>query len=362
MSKIRSFLKKFFISKPLNFLIIFLPLAFLADELEWGALWVFIFSAAGIIPMAGLIGQATESLAEITGPKIGGLLNATLGNAAELIITLVAIKAGLLELVKASITGSILGNLLLVFGFSALVGGAKNGIQQFDKKQATSHALLLTIATLALVIPSLFSVSMGEPNGTRVEALSLGVAAVMLMLYIAGLIYTLRATKSPITYAAQPSKKPEMSLTSALILLAVATGGIIWMSELLVGAVEHVTANLGLSEFFLGIILIPIVGNAAEHLVAVTMAHRNQMELSMEIAVSSSIQVALLVAPVLVFVSLAMGHPLTLVFNTFELISIGAGVIITVLVASDGESNWLEGVALLGVYAILGLAFFLQPI
>ena len=347
---------------PLSVMVVFLPLAMVAEISNWGELWVFIFSALGVVPMAGYIGSATESLAIYTGPRIGGLLNATLGNAAELIITLVAIRAGLLELVKASITGSIIGNLLLVFGFAMLLGGAKNGVQHFDRRQSSNHAVMLTLAIVALVIPSLFSHSIGPDSDPKVEALSLGVSVVMILLYVLGLIYSLKYASSPITHNPDiKHEKPEWTKGQAGVILALATVGVVILSELLVGAVEAVVANLGLSEFFLGIILIPIVGNVAEHLVAVQVAIRNQMDLSVEIAISSSVQVALFVAPVLVFVSLLLGNPLTLVFNQFELLALLAGVTITVLVASDGESNWLEGAALIGVYLILCVAFFLLP-
>jgi Ca2+:H+ antiporter len=351
----------FFSKKPLNIFLLSLPLAILSYYGKWGEVWVFIFSALGVIPMAGYLGNATESLAVYTGPKIGGLLNATLGNAAELIIALVAVKAGLLDLVKASITGSILGNLLLVLGFAMVFGGVKNGLQKFDKRHASNQAILLTLAVLALVIPSLFSHSIGEETSLRVEALSLGVAVVMIILYSFGLIFSLKVLPSPITYAPEKNEKPEWPLGQALLVLGLSTLGIIIMSELLVGAVEKVVSTLGLSEFFLGIILIPIVGNAAEHFVSVVAARRNDMDLSVEIAVSSSLQVALLVAPVLIFVSLLMGHPLNLIFNQFELIAVGAAVLITVLVSSDGESSWFEGASLLGVYVIISLAFFLLP-
>jgi Ca2+:H+ antiporter len=345
---------------PLSLLIIAFPLAILAGSLHWGPIWVFIFSAVAVIPLAGFIGRGTEVLAAFSGPKIGGLLNATLGNAAELIITLIAIKANLLELVKASITGSILGNLLFVLGASMLLGGIKNGKQQFDKQQAANHATLLTLTILALAIPSLFSHSMGPTGSIKIEILSLGVAVVMLVLYGLGLFYSLKFIDYQVTYPAVEEKhKPAMSISQAIVLLAVSTAGIVWMSELLVGAVEEVVATIGLSEFFLGIILIPIIGNVAEHLVAVQMAIKGKIDLSVEIAVSSSLQIALFVAPLLVFVSLWMGNPLTLVFNQFELIAMGAGIVITAMVSADGESNWLEGVALLAVYLILGLAFYL---
>ena len=358
MSKTLKYIKH----NPLSVLLIAFPLSLLAEWGEWGAIWVFVLSAIGMIPMAGYIGSATEALAAYTGPKIGGLLNATLGNAAELIITLVAIQAGLLDLVKASITGSIIGNLLLVLGAAMLLGGLKNGLQHFDRRQAGTHSTLLTLAILALVIPSLFSHYIGSEGSVKVEMLSLGVAAVMIVLYVLGLVYSLRASQSPLAYQSKHDHgEPEMPRKMAFIILGLSTLGVVILSELLVGAVDVVVVDLGLSEFFLGIILIPIVGNVAEHLVAVTVARSNQMDLSVEIAVSSSLQIALFVAPLLVFVSLLMGNPLTLIFNQFELIALGAGVLITALVASDGESNWLEGAALLAVYLILSLAFFLMP-
>lgn len=343
-------------------MLVILPVAFFAELAGWNSTWIFILSAIGVIPLAGLIGEATEALSDYTGPKVGGLLNATLGNAAELIITLVAIRAGLLDLVKASITGSILGNLLLVMGFSMVFGGVKNGVQHFDRRQASNNAILLILVVIALVIPSIFSHSIGPETSLGVENMSLGVAGVMILLYGLGIFFSLRVSKSPLTYDTDgPRHHPDLSVSSALVILALATGGVVWLSEMLVGSVEAVVTGLGLSEFFLGIILIPIIGNVAEHIVAVQVAVRNQMELSIEIALSSSLQIALLVAPVLVFVSLILGHPLTLVFNQLELVALIAAVMIAALVSSDGESNWLEGSALLAVYTILGIGFFLLP-
>lgn len=349
--------------KPLTLLLLAFLLAIFADLQHWGMIWVFAFSALGIIPFAGYIGEATEVLAVYTGPKIGGLLNATLGNAAELIITLIAIKAGLLELVKASITGSILGNLLLVMGVAMVAGGLKNGLQSFDRRQISNHSILLLLAVVALIIPSLFYPTIGGINSMKVEIMSIGVAVVMITLYILGLIYSFRYAKSPISVAStdMEHESPHWSKKKAIIMLILATLGVVIASELLVGAVEDVITQFGISEFFLGIILIPIVGNVAEHLVAVTVAYRNKMDLSVEIAVSSSLQIALFVAPLLVFVSLAMGNPLTLIFNIYELIALAAAILITVLVAMDGESNWLEGAALLAVYLILAISFFMLP-
>jgi Ca2+:H+ antiporter len=356
-------IKKVLNENPTTILLLAGIVAGIAHFAGWENIWVFIFAAIGVIPLAGYIGSATEALAHYTGPKIGGLLNATLGNAAELIITLVAIREGLLELVKASITGSILGNLLLVMGMSILFGGLKHGEQRFDRKQSGNYAVLLALTILALVIPSFFGHSLGDEGSARVETLSLGVAGVMILLYVLGIIYSLKSSETLISahQETETHAKPLYSISTALNVLTAATLGVILLSELLVGAVESVVSQFGLSEFFIGIILIPIVGNVAEHLVAVQSALRNKMELSMEISFSSSLQIALFVAPLLVFISLVMGHPLTLMFNPFELVSLGAAVVIAALVSLDGESNWLEGAALLGVYLILGLAFFLLP-
>ncbi len=349
---------------PLHILLFALPLAIMAKYTAWGEGWVFGLSAVGVIPLASLIGEATENLAAHTGPRIGGLINATLGNAAELIITLFAIRAGLLELVKASITGSIIGNLLFVLGLSILVGGIKNGIQQFDRRHTVNTTILLAIALVGLTTPSLFSHSTVEDLPHKVEALSLSVAGVMILLYALGILFSLKVKPSSgIGTPPEPDVEEKVSWTvsKSLLILALATGGVVWMSELLVGSVEAVVANTGISEFFLGIILVPVIGNIAEHLVAVQVALKNKMELSMEIAVSSSLQIALFVAPVLVFISLLMGYPLTLVFNPFELAALLSAVLMCYFVSADGESNWLEGAALLAVYVIFGLAFFIFP-
>lgn len=373
-------------SDPIALLLIVFPIAILADVLHWGEIWVFLLSAIAIIPLASYIGKATEVLAAHAGPRIGGLLNATLGNAAELIITIVAIREGLLELVLASITGSILGNILLVMGMSMLLGGIKNGVQKFDRRQASRNAILLLLAVISLVIPSILGAYIGEEDFLRAEALSMGAAVIMIILYILGVFYSLRyargpftapttttmhpsknnhvvesATESKSTAATQQTARHEWSVRTALIVLALSTAGVVFMSEMLIGAVEPVVLSLGISEFFLGIILIPLIGNVAEHLVAVKVAIQNQMELSVEIALASSLQIALFVAPVLVFISLLMGNPLLLIFNEFELLALIAGVVIAVFVSEDGVSNWLEGAELLAVYLILALAFFLIP-
>lgn len=360
MKTFLSYLKK----HPLATLLVGVPLVILAKYGHWGALWVFAFAALGVIPLAEYIGEATEALSVHVGPRVSGLLNATLGNAAELIITTVAIREGLLELVKASITGSILGNLLLVMGTAFLLGGLKNGLQRFEQKNVARNAILLVLAVLALLIPSLLSHAIGPNDSMRVESLSLGVAGVMILLYILALLYSFRSAGSPLSHektADDVVHEPDWTVRTAVIVLALSTLGVVILSEYLVGAVEPVVARLGVSEFFLGVIFIPIIGNVAEHLVAVEMALVNKMELSVEIAIASSLQIALFVAPVLVIISLFMGNPLQLIFNQFELLALISGVLITALVSADGESNWLEGAELLAVYLILGLAFFLLP-
>lgn len=354
-------LKTIIAENPFAILFLALPLTFLAEVLDWSVLWIFGFAAFGIIPLASYIGKATEALAAHTTPRIGALLNATLGNAAELIIAIVAVRAGLLELVKASITGSILGNLLLVLGLSMVVGGMRHGVQKFSQQAASRNAILLVLSVLALLIPSILSHAIGPEGSPRVEALSLGVALIMIVLYVLGLLASSQSPAESLVNAVAHVAAPGWSKNIAFIILAMATGGIVWLSEVLVKVAEPVMEGLGISEFFLGIIFIPIIGNVAEHLVAVQMAGRNRMTLSVEIAVSSSLQIALLVAPLLVFISLAMGNPLQLIFNSFELLALLAGVLIAALVSFDGESSWLEGASLLAIYLILGLAFFLLP-
>jgi Ca2+:H+ antiporter len=337
-------------------------LAAAAWALQASAVPVFLLACVGLIPLAEQMGAATETLAARAGPRVGGLLNATLGNAAELIITLVAIREGYLELAKASITGSIIGNLLLVLGLSLLVGGIKNGPQRFSSETAGRYATLLALAVVALIVPSLFGQSAGSPDSAHVEYLSLGVAAAMMVIYVLSLVYSLNDRNGVLPPPVEQPAQPQGSWRGALIRLALATAGVVVLSEILVGVIEPVIAASGISEFFLGIILVPVIGNVAEHFVAVDVAVRNHLELSLEVALGSCLQIALLVAPLLVFASLGMGHPLTLVFNTFEVISVIAGVVVVALIAEDGRSNWLEGSVLLAVYAILAWAFFLFPV
>ncbi len=336
-------------------LLLALPLTGLGEIRHWNDVLLFGLSVLGIVPLAKLLGDATEALAAYTGPRVSGLLNATLGNAAELIITVMALRAGLLELVKASITGSIIGNVLFVMGGAILLGGWRHGTQRFDRARSGLAATQLALAVIALAIPTLFAHAI-EPDHHAVELLSLSVAAVMIVIYLLGLLFTLR---QPMSHPPSHGAGEGWSRTQALIVLLLSTVGIVWMSEVLVRTVEPAVVALGLSEFFIGIIVVPIIGNAAEHMVAITVALKDQMDLSLEITLGSSTQIALFVAPLLVFLSMAVApEGLTLVFHPFELAALAAGTIIAALIAQDGESNWMEGAQLLGVFLIIALAFF----
>ncbi len=357
MNRLTSYIKK----SPLVFLLLALPFTLAAQLFGWPPVVVFALAALGIIPLASYIGEATEDLAAHTNPRLGALLNATLGNAAELIITITAVQAGLLELVKASITGSIIGNLLLVLGFAMAAGGARYGVQKFNKRNASRNAILLALAVTTLIVPSVFSQSISRTGSVNVEALSIGVAVIMLVLYGLGLFDASRTQESPLSYKLPQRDLPARTLRQSMFILVLSTIGVAWLSEALVHVAEAVITGLGISEFFLGIILVPLIGNVAEHLVSVKMALKDKMDLSTEIAISSSLQIALFVAPLLVFISLLLGHPLQLIFNRFELLALLTAVVIAALVSSDGESTWLEGAGLLAIYFILGLAFFLLP-
>jgi Ca2+:H+ antiporter len=354
-------------SRLIAVLLVFVPVAISLAILSGDATITFVSAALAIIPLAGILGETTEVLAERVGTRVGALLNASFGNAAELIITITAIRAGLIEVVKASITGSILGNLLLVLGLSILVGGLKNGYQHFDRRGVSVMMTTMTIAVIGLVIPAVFSHSIEQSNQVSVEYLSIGVAIALLIGYLLSLLFTLRleADKPHPSSAENRPRAIGPKIQSARQALAVLVLGIVLvavLSEILVQSVEPLIRAQGLTELFVGVVIVPIIGNAAEHLVAVEMALKNRMELALGVALGSSMQIALFVAPLLVFMSLALGHELTLVFNQFELAALAAGVVIAVLISLDGESNWLEGAQLLIVYAILALAFFFLPV
>jgi Ca2+:H+ antiporter len=312
---------------------------------------LFFAACIAIMPLAGIMGEATESLACHAGERVGGLLNATFGNATELLITIFALRAGLFDVVKASIAGSILGNILLVLGLSILVGGIKNGEQKFDRVHINNQTSLMFLATIALIIPAVFF--QGEKQHHALEGFSLAVASILLILYFAGLFFAMRRKNE--TCTAEVSR---WSREKAVLILAVSTILIAMESEFLVGGIEPVTEALGWSQFFIGIIIIPIIGNAAEHFTALTMALKNKMDLSFEIAVGSSTQIAMLVTPVLVFLSFGLGTPMTMMFNYNEIVVVALAVLIAQFISLDGESNWLEGALLLAAYFIIAIAFY----
>lgn len=353
----------------LNLLLVFVPAAFILEFTHTKPILVFAASALAIIPLAGLMGKATEHLAEKLGEGIGGLLNATFGNAAELIIAVMALRKGLYDVVKASLTGSIIGNVLLVFGLSAIAGGLKYPVQRFNKTAASLGTTLLMLSAIALVIPAIFH-TIATGTGAAVEnEISLEISIVLIICYVLSLIFSLRTHKH--LYVSDLDAEAEQaagthgwSQKKSVTVLLVATLFVAVMSEFLVGAVEEAAHALHMSDVFVGVILVAIIGNAAEHSTAVLMALKNKMDLALNIAVGSSIQVALFVAPTLVFLSYLIGGrgPMDLRFTTFEVLAIGISVFTVSQISQDGESNWMEGVQLLAVYIILGIAFFYLPV
>ncbi|CAN5909947.1 calcium/proton exchanger [soil metagenome] len=328
----------------------------IVELLHAPVLVVFGLTSLALIGLAWVLGQATESLGHHSGPRIGGILNATFGNAAELIITIFALSAGLTNVVKASIIGSIIGNVLLVLGASLLLGGLKNGTQSFSSTIAGINASMLAIVAAALALPTIFAATVGE--GSSPTTLSIEVAAVMIILYALYLIYYFHSPEGGV--ASGEGHAPFGRLASFVLLIG-ATAAVAYVSEAFVGAIEPLVEEFGVSELFVGVILVPIVGNIAEHIVGVQIAYKNQMDFSMAISLGSSIQVALLVTPILVFLGPLLGHPLTLVFTPLELGALAAAVLVTGFVALDGKSNWLEGAMLCGLYLIAALAFFFAP-
>lgn len=332
------------------------PLTVIGDVLHWNEIILFVLACLTILPLASVMGRATESIAVHSGPRVGGLLNATFGNAVELIIGILALQKGLQGVVLASLTGSIVGNLLLVVGLSFLVGGIRHPIQEFNKMAAGTHASMMMLGVvIALVIPTIFTL---HKVGIA-ESLSMGVASITLLLYLLGLYFSLFTHRKIFTYTEDlKEEEAEWSLPKAIAILAVTSVVVGYVSEILVGTIETVSHTLGWSDIFIGVIIVALIGNAAEHSSAVLMAWNNRMDLSLEIALGSSLQVAMFVTPVLVFAGFFSGHPLNLVFSWPELAAMSLSVILVTLISSDGESNWLEGAMALGAYVIMGIGFY----
>ena len=345
--------------KILKYMLIFIPISFIAKFLNASGTIMFILSCLSIIPLAGLMGEGTEEISFYSGPKIGGFLNGTFGNATELIISFFALKKGLFDIVKSSIAGAVIGNVLLVVGASMLAGGLKYKTQKFNVKVSEVSSSMLLFAVLGLCIPALFTHTVDPALlNTRYEGLSIFVAVVMIIIYVLSLVFSFSTHKDIYNSDEKEEGDPKWSLKKSITILVVATILIAIESEFLVNGIEPITRALGWSEFFVGIILIPIIGNAAEHSTAVIMARKDKMDVALEIAIGSSLQIILFVAPVLIFLSLFF-KPMSIVFNEFELIALIASVLIANRVSHDGECNWLEGVQLLAVYLIISASFFI---
>ncbi|HEY9603053.1 MAG TPA: calcium/proton exchanger [Allocoleopsis sp.] len=355
-------------------LLLFVPISIAAHFLEWGAAVVFITSCIAIVPLAAFLGTATEEIAVVVGPSIGGLLNATFGNATELIIALIALNAGLVNVVKATITGSIISNLLLVMGFAMLLGGLRYKEQSFQPIVARVNASSMNLAVIAILLPTAVQATSAGIAQPILQKLSVAVALVLILVYALTLLFSMKThsylfdvgmagmEENPDSNLApaNPEHKPNIWLWVGVLLIV--TLAVALESELLVDSLEEATSQLGLSALFTGVILLPVIGNAAEHATAVTVAMKDKMDLSLSVAVGSSMQIALFVAPVLVLAGWVLGQPMDLNFNSFELVAVAVSVLIANSISSDGKSNWLEGTLLLAAYVLLGLAFYFHPV
>jgi len=352
-------------SNQLNLLLVAVPASWLLAWARPGSVWVFVLAAASLVPLAAIIGLGTETLAHRAGPAFGGFLNATFGNAAELIIAVVAVRQGHIDLVKASITGSIVGNLLLVLGASFFAGGLGRVSQKFNRTAATNTASMLFLAVVALVMPAVFDLALYGNLRARppaIASLSLWSALVLMFAYTGSLVYAFSVQRD-LFRPSRPHETDSLHLRAWHSITILAAGSLLTtvQAELLVGALEPALAAFGLTELFVGVVVVAVIGNAAEHYSAVVAARRDQMTLAVEIAVGSSAQIALLVGPAVVLYSFAIGRPMSLLFNPFEIAAIALSVVSAALVVVDGESNWVEGLQLMSVYAILVLAFYFVP-
>lgn len=347
-------------------LLLFIPVSLAAHFLGWGDLIVFITAGLAILPLAAWMGTATEEIAVVVGPSLGGLLNATFGNATELIIALVALKAGLVNVVKASITGSIIGNLLLVMGLSMFLGGLRHKEQTFQPIVARVNASAMNLAVIAILLPTAMDITSIGISKHILQNFSVAVAIVLILVYVLTLLFSMKTHSYLYEVGMVEAEieetshsKPNLWLWSGVLL--VCTLFVALESEMLVDSLEVATSQLGLTALFTGVIIVPIVGNAAEHATAVTVAMKDKMDLSLSVAVGSSMQIALFVAPVLVIAGWVFGQPMDLDFQPFELVAVVVAVLIANSISSDGKSNWLEGVLLLAAYTVLGIAFYFHP-
>ena len=346
--------------KYLYILLVFLPITIIGERLGFSDPLLFLCSALAIVPLAGLMGKSTDVIACYCGQKIGGLLNATFGNATELIIAFVAMRAGMFDVVKASLVGSVIGNILLVLGMSMLAGGLKHRVQSFNIHSIDITSSMLLFAVLGLSIPAIFTHTLPESSLTaQYEGLNIIIALLMLLVYAMQFVFSFVTHRYLYeeTVSASEEERPSMKLSRAIVLLIASTICIAVLSEIFVGTVEPMAESAGLSTTFVGIILVPIIGNAAEHSSAILMAMKDKMNAAVEIALGSSLQIILFVVPVLTLLSL-LYTPMSIVFTPFELVALTASVLIANRVSADGQSNWLEGLQLVTVYVIIGAAFF----
>lgn len=342
----------------MDILLLFIPITLVLGYIGYADSTVlFTMSLLAILPLAAKMGEATEELAKIYGGHIGGLLNATFGNAAELIIALLAINKGLITLVKASLTGSIIGNLLFVFGLSLFIGGLKFKEQRFSPHLAGLNSTMLLIAFMSIMIPSLFHFVPVEHRGNDEKVLSLVVSVLLISAYLLSIVFSLK-THSYLFRTKESNEKPHWSRNFAMGVLALSTICLGLVSEVFVGQVEHVAKNFGLTEIFIGAIIVAFVGNAAEHLAAVFFALKNNLDLSVNVTVGSSLQIAMFVAPLVVIIATLIGKPMDLVFSPFEVIAVFAGVLIVNEISTDGKCNWFEGAQLLIMYLIIAALFY----
>lgn len=352
-------------------MLVFLPISILAHFLGWGEVVVFITAGLAIVPLAAFMGTATEEIAVVLGPNLGGLLNATFGNATELILALVALKSGLIDVVKATITGSIIGNLLLVMGFAMFLGGLRYKEQEFQPIAARMNASAMNLAVISILLPTAVNYTSSGIEEATIQKLSIAVAIVLIVVYGLTLLFSMKTHsylydvgvaefEEDEATVEETHEPPNLKLWVGILLLV--TLGVAVESELLVESLEVATSSLGLTALFTGVILLPIIGNAAEHATAVTVAIKNKMDLSVSVAVGSSLQIALFVAPTLVIAGYFFGQPMDLDFNPFELVAVAVAVLIANSISSDGKSNWLEGSLLLATYVVLGFAFYFHPV
>ncbi len=373
----------------------FIPVSITAHFLGWSDLVIFVTAALAIIPLAGWMGTATEEIAVVLGPSLGGLMNATFGNATELIIAVFALQAGLVNVVKSSITGSIISNLLLVMGFSMLLGGLKFKEQTFQPTIARLNASSMNLAVIAILLPTAVNFTSTGIEEPVLQKLSIAVAVVLMLVYALTLLFSMKthsylydvgvAEEVPEPVAAEPTAAKTVMVGNAIAInqpsnehteaahakpnlklwvgvLIAATLAVAVESEFLVGTLEVASKQLGLSELFTGVIILPVIGNAAEHATAVTVALKNKMDLSVNVAVGSSLQIALFVGPLLVIIGAVMGQPMDLDFNNFELLSVVVAVLVANSISADGKSNWLEGTLLLATYTVIALSFYFHPV